>query len=64
MIRKKDEGTNIKTDNSSFKSLEQLKNLGTTLMTKILFRKKLKQPEVRVSLLSFSEESFVFQFTI
>ena len=65
MSRAQNAGRNhsVRIYNSTFERVEEFKYLGTTL-TKILFRKKLKQIEVRKWLLSFGAESFVFQAAI
>jgi len=52
----------IKTDNSSFERVEEFKYVGKTHQIKILLRKNLEQIEQRECVLSFSAESFVFQF--
>jgi hypothetical protein len=58
---------NIKTDNSSIERVEQFKYLGTALMIKILFRKKLRA-DLSQGLLaviwSFGAEPFVLQCVI
>ena len=50
----------IKTDNSSFARVKVFKYLETTLT----YENSIQQTEVREYLISFSAESFVFQFTI
>jgi len=55
---------NMKTDNSSFETVEQFRYLGTNLTSKILFTKKLEQTEVRECLKLFGVEFFIFQFSI
>ena len=52
----------IKTDNSSFERVEESKYLGTTLTNQYSFQEELIK--IRECLLSFSVESFVFQFSI
>jgi hypothetical protein len=51
----------IKTDNSSFERVEQLRYLGTTLTNQNSVKEEIKS---RQCLLSFRAESFVFQFAI
>jgi len=55
----------IKIDSSSFERVEELKYLGTTLTNQNSIQEEIKSRlQVREYLLSFSAESFVFQFAI
>jgi len=52
---------NIRTDDSSFERVDQLKYLGTTLMYQNSKQQEIKNI-LNICLLSFGDESFVFQF--
>jgi hypothetical protein len=56
-------GQSVKTDSGPVERVEEFKYLGTTLIDRHSIQEEItKQIEVRECLLSFSAESFVFQF--
>jgi hypothetical protein len=55
---------NIKTGNKFFERVEQFKNLEITMRSQNSIYEEIKSREVRECLLSFTAESFVFQFAI
>jgi hypothetical protein len=56
---------NIKISNKSFERVKQFKYLETTLTNQNSIREEIKeQTELGECLLSFGEESFIFQFTV
>jgi hypothetical protein len=56
--------SNINIGINTIKRMEQAKYLGKTLTTQNSIYEKIRSREVRECLLSFSAESFVFQFFI
>jgi len=55
---------NLNFDNESIEKVEQFKYLGTTIMNQFYSVRNYEQNEVRLCLLSFGAQSFVFQFVI
>ena len=56
---------NKKTDHSSYEKVEGFKYVGTTILNQNFIHEEIKKKiEVRECFLSFSAESFVFQFVI
>jgi len=68
MVMSQDQNTgrshSIKSDNSSFEGVEELKYLGTTLTNRTSIQEEIKTEKVRECLLSFGAEFFVFQFVV